>query len=210
MSFTPRRRANRDANAPVSASRTGAALESMKQSWRDAMSRASSPAGGRAVLAMMRDALVEAKVGVSQVRAALDKTRAQLEHERADVETALRRGRMAADIHDDETARVAERYAAKHTERVGMLERKLEAQTSELALAEQELAEMTDQFHAMAGGGSSSAGAGSAPAAAASGPDSPDAALESDLAGLERAADRSAREADAERRLEELKRRMGR
>lgn len=160
---------------------------------------------------MMRDALVEAKVGVSQVRAALDKTRVQLEHERADVETALRRGRLAAEIHDDETARVADRYATKHQERVGMLERKLEAQTSELALAEQELAEMTDQFHAMAsgGGGGASAGATTAPAAGSE-PGSPDAALESDIAGLERAADRSAREADAERRLEELKRRMGR
>lgn len=160
---------------------------------------------------MMRSALVEAKVGVSQVRAALDKTRAQLGHERAEVETAQRRGRMAADIHDDETARVAERYAAKHQERVGMLERKLESQTSELSLAEQELAEMTDQFHAMASGGAS-AGARSAGTASAAGgePDAPDAALESDLAGLERAADRTAREVDAERRLEELKRRMGR
>jgi hypothetical protein len=190
----------------------GAVFESMREAWRDAMSRASSPAEGRAVLAMMRDALVDAKVGVSQVRAAIDKTRVQLEHERSELETAMRRGRMAADIHDDETSRIAERYAAKHRERVGMLERKVEAQTSELSLAEQELSEMTDQFHAMAsGGGATGTGArpgGASPAGA--GLDSPNAGLDADLAGLERAADRSAREADAERRLEELKRRMGR
>lgn len=192
----------------------GAVFESMRKSWRDAMGRASSPAEGRAVLAMMRDALVEAKVGVSQVRAALDKTRVQLEHERAEVQTAVRRGRMASDIHDAETARIAERYAAKHQERVAMLERKLEAQATELSLAEQELSEMTDQFHAMSTGGGTGAGTGPGTGAASSGagsePESPDGALEADLAGLRRAADRSAREADAERRLEELKRRMGR
>ena len=193
-------------------------FESMRQAWRDAMSRASSPSEGRAVLAMMRDALVEAKVGVSQVRAAIDKTRAQLEHERSELDTALRRGRMAADIHDDETARVAERYGAKHRARVGMLERKLEAQTSELLLAERELSEMTDQFQAMASGGG---GVGAVPRAGSAWPatgegegegegEGSEAALNADLAGLERAADRTAREADAERRLEELKRRMGR
>jgi len=184
-------------------------FEGMRQAWRDAMSRASSPSEGRAVLAMMREALVEAKVSVAQVRSALDKTRAQLARERAEVETARRRGRMAAEIRDEETVRVAERYAVKHEERVAMLERKLESQTAELALAEQELAEMAGQYQEMASGGRGAVG--STPSATESPlPESPDASLESDLAGLRRSADRSAREADAERRLEELKRRMGR
>jgi len=188
-------------------------FESMRQAWRDAMSRASSPGEGRAVLAMMREALVEAKVGVSQVRAAIEATRALLAREHTELETAQRRGRMATDIHDDETARVAGRYAAKHADRIAMLERKLEAQTSELALAEQELLEMTEQFHAMAsGGGAGAPGLGGSPSSATTAPQSEpaDAALDADFAGLRRAAEQTAREADAERRLEELKRRMGR
>ena len=189
-------------------------FENMRQAWRDAMSRASSPGEGRAVLAMMRQALVEAKVGVSQVRDALDGTRAQLAREQKELETAERRGRMAAEIRDDETVRIAERYATKHRGRVAMLERKLEAQTSELALAEQELAEMTEQFHAMAAGGGVR-GVGAVPGGAPSATSDPlaestDASLDADLAGLRRAAEQTAREADAERRLEELKRRMGR
>ena len=188
-------------------------FENMRQAWRDAMNRASSPAEGRAVLAMMRQALVDAKVGVSQVRDALDATRAQLAREQRELETAERRGRMAAEIHDEETARIAERYATKHRGRAAMLERKLEAQASELALAEQELAEMTEQFHAMAAGGGVRGAA--MPDGAASASNDPlagstDASLDADLAALRRAAERTAREADAERRLEELKRRMGR
>lgn len=189
----------------------GAVFENMRQAWRDAMSRASSPGEGRAVLAMMREALVEAKVGVSEVRAAIGMTRAQLEHEQTELETARRRGKMAADIHDAETVRLAERYATKHQDRIAMLERKLQAQTSELALAEQELAEMTEQFHSMASGAGLPGVGGPSPSSASSSPsESADASLDADLAGLRRAADRSAREADAERRLEELKRRMGR
>lgn len=184
-------------------------FESMRQAWRDAMSRASSPGEGRAVLAMMRQALVEAKVGVSQVRAAIDATRAQLAHEQKELETAERRGRMAAEIRDGETARIAERYATRHRERVAVLERKLEAQGSELALAEQELEEMTEQFHAMAAGGGAR-GMGVPGGASSATPDPLAESLDADLAGLRRAAEQTAREADAERRLEELKRRMGR
>jgi len=189
-------------------------FENMRQAWRDAMNRASSPAEGRAVLAMMRQALVDAKVGVSQVRDALDATRAQLAREQKELETAERRGRMAAEIHDEETARIAERYATKHRGRAAMLERKLEAQAAELALAEQELAEMTEQFHAMAAGGGGVRGAAMPDGVASASNDplagSTDASLDADLAALRRAAERTAREADAERRLEELKRRMGR
>ena len=56
-------------------------FERLRQSLRDAMSRASSPEEGRAVLAMMRDALVQARMGVHEVRDALRESRAQLAHE---------------------------------------------------------------------------------------------------------------------------------
>ncbi|MGH7718377.1 MAG: hypothetical protein ACREON_05975, partial [Gemmatimonadaceae bacterium] len=62
-------------------------FEKLKQSLRDAMSRASSPEEGRAVLALMREAVVEAKVSVAALRAGVEATRAQLTVERESLGT---------------------------------------------------------------------------------------------------------------------------
>lgn len=165
------------------------------------MSRASTPAEGRAVLAMMRDALVEAKMGLQETRAALEATRAQLELERRELETVRRRGRLAADIRDAETVAVAAQFERRHAERAQVLAQKLAAQESELELVEREVEEMTAQYKTMAMGADAAGPAASGAPTSAPGPD-PDAALR-------RAVDRAAREADAERQLAELKRRMG-
>src|SRR5436309_2419463 len=107
-------------------------------------------------------------------------------------------------------SRVAEPFAAKHRERVGVLERKLAAQREELALAERELSDMQAQLRsaerdrpAMEGERSSEkawrdvqSGGGARP-----GMDLQDELLKSDL-------DRAAREAAAARQLEELKKKM--
>ena len=174
-------------------------FERLRQSLRDAMSRASSPEEGRAVLAMMRDALVQARMGVAEVRDALTETHAQLAHERRELETVRRRRELAAGIHDDETVKVAERFERRHAERIEVLERKLAAQEGELALAQSELDEMDAQYRSMRAGGGPTAAP--PPTADELGPE-PD--------GLGRAIDRAAREAEAERQLNELKRRMGR
>jgi hypothetical protein len=184
-------------------------FEKLRQSVRDAMSRASSPAEGRAVLAMMRDAIVEAKVGVSQIRAALSATRAQLDHERRELETVQRRGQLAVEIHDVETVRIAAQFERRHTERIAVLERKLASQEAELALAEREVEEMTTQLRAMA------AGVNPSVAAEATMPADAEAELDADalrreVDALRRESERAARNAEAERQLEELKRRMGR
>jgi hypothetical protein len=175
-------------------------FERLKRSLRDAMSLASSPEGRLAALAMMREALVEAKMGVSQLRTALEATRAQLARERGELETVQRRGRLAAQINDAETVRVAAQFERRHSERIAVLEGKLSAQEAELELAEREVTEMASQLKAMA------AGAGPAGASTAAPPDDePDAAD-----SLRREVDRAARDAEAERKLAELKRRMGR
>jgi uncharacterized membrane protein len=93
---------------------------------------------------------------------------------------------------------VAGQFEQRHLARVEVLERKLAAQESELALAEREVEEMTAQLRSMAAG----VGPTAAPA--------PELDAEPDLDALERAAQRAARESAAERQLEELKRRMGR
>jgi hypothetical protein len=170
-------------------------FENLRQSLRDAMSRASSPDETRAVLSMMRDALVEAKVAVASLRAELEETRARLVRERNELATVQRRGRMASEIGDEETVRVATQYEKKHGERIVVLERKLQAQEAELTLAEQEMTEMRLQMK--------SAGIAAPDLSAASSMPPVDPADE-----LRRTVDRAAREAEAERKLAELKRRM--
>ena len=175
-------------------------FEHLKQSLRDALAGGSTPAS----VALMRDALVEAKLAVGQSRSARDGTAAQLAHERTELETVRRRGELAAQINDAETVAVAKRYEQKHADRVAMLERKLAALETEVALGESELEEMSTQFKAMAG----SARSGPAPSAPAA-----QAGLderETEHNALRREAEHAARAADADRRLEELKKRMGR
>ena len=174
-------------------------FERLRQSLRDAMSRASSPEEGRAVLAMMRDALVQARMGVAEVREALRESRTHLAHEQKELATVRRRRELAAGISDTETVEVADRFERRHLERIAVLERKISAQESELALAQSELDEMNAQYRTMqAGGGPTMA---PPPAGEGIGPE-PDT--------LRRDMDRAAREAEAERQLSELKRKMGR
>jgi hypothetical protein len=176
-------------------------FERLRDSLRDALSRASSPQG-RAALAQMRDALVQAKVGLADLRDAIARTRRRLEQERAELETVRRRGKLAAGIADAETVRLAEQYERKHAERVTVLEKKLAAQEEELALAETEIDEMNGQLRAALAGVVPPGGMPNA---------MPDPLEEEKAASdaLRRDLDRTAREAAAARQLDELKRRMG-
>lgn len=167
-----------------------------------------SDQASRARARMMREALVDAKVGLSQSRAARDSVSAQLERERTELATVRRRGQLAAGINDAETVRLATEYERKHTERIVVLEKKLAALEQEVALVERETAEMTAQLKRLTG----AADVGAPAAAGVAGEDAnenPDAGDLSELDSLRRTADRSARDADAERRLADLKRRMG-
>ena len=175
-------------------------FEQLKQALRDALAGGSTPAS----VAMMRDALVEAKVAVGQSREARDGMAAQLAHEQSELETVRRRGQLAAQISDAETVEIAARFEKKHAERVEMLVRKRAALETEVAIGERELDEMTVQFRAMQAAAKMPA-APSAPAAQA-GLDE----RETEHNALRREAERAARASDAERRLEELKRQMGR
>jgi hypothetical protein len=162
----------------------------------------------RARARMMREALVDAKVGLSQSRAARDAVLAQLERERTELATVRRRGQLAAGISDGETMRLAAEYERRHSERITVLETKLSALEQEVALAERETAEMTAQLKQLTGMGDT--GAPPAPEESSHGAgEKTEASDLSELDALRRTADRSARDADAERRLADLKRRMG-
>lgn len=145
----------------------------------------------------MREAVIEAKVGIRTMREALERTEAKTASERKQFADAERRGRMAEGIGDQETATVAQRFAARHAERLAVLERKLAVQRDELALAERELESMLRQLReAEAGFDTAKRSFGTA------------AQLEEELLKAEQ--DQAAREADIDAQLERLKKRMGR
>lgn len=87
----------------------------------------------------LRGALVEFKVALDQLREGLVRTERELEQARRDLADYERRGRLAADIGDAETAQVAEEFTGRTRERVDLLERKVIVQRDEVAIAEREL-----------------------------------------------------------------------
>ena len=100
----------------------------------------------RARAAALREALLEAKVGVSTMRSALASTERELALERSHLADAERRGRLAAEVPDPETVAVAERFVVRHRERVSVLERKLVVQRDELVLVEREVVDMLNEY----------------------------------------------------------------
>jgi len=152
----------------------------------------------------MREAVVDARVAVQEIQDAALRTDRELATERQRLADAERRGRLAAEIQDQETVSVAERFTAKHRERIGVLERKLAAQREELALAQRELEDMQAQLKAAGTAGPSTERAWrdiEEAGGARPGTDLQDELLKSDM-------DRAAREDAAARQLEELKKKM--
>lgn len=186
----------------------------IRQALRDLLQGNVPPEGRRELLHVMKDTLVRARLAIDDLREGVAATRKRLERERGDLETVKRRKSLAEGISDTETVTIAARFEAQHAERVAVLERKLEAQESELTLVERELAEMTQQYRAAAAGVGSGMRSGAVPAAdpaglESEGVDDATASLNRELDGLHRSQRRAAAEADADARLAELKRRMG-
>jgi hypothetical protein len=133
-----------------------AVFESLKARLERLLQQHSRP-DHRARAAALREALLEAKVGVSTMRNALATSERELASERLQLSDAERRRQLAAELPDAETVGVAERFAQRHRERIEVLERKLAVQRDELALAEREAAEMLAEFRsARTAGGSGS------------------------------------------------------
>ncbi|MGD2135381.1 MAG: hypothetical protein PVF27_04435 [Gemmatimonadales bacterium] len=113
---------------------------------RQALEAALAAADPGGVSPKMREAVLEAKVSIGRMQEGVEETEQRLARERQQLADAERRGRLARGIQDTETAEVAERFAAKHGERVQVLQQKLEAQRTELALAEREYGGMKQQL----------------------------------------------------------------
>lgn len=108
----------------------------------DQLLRDRSRTDPRAYAAGMREALLEAKVGLARMAEAIAMCEEELVAERKQLEDAERRGRLAAAVPDRETVVIAERFAARHRGRVEVLMRKVVVQRDELELVRREVEEM--------------------------------------------------------------------
>src|SRR5690606_28112399 len=80
----------------------------------------------------LREALVEFKAALGELEGSLRETEQELEIARRNLVDYQRRGQMAAEIGDQETARIADEYLAKARERIDLLERKVLVQRDEV------------------------------------------------------------------------------
>ncbi|MCU0620836.1 MAG: hypothetical protein MUC69_04955 [Gemmatimonadales bacterium] len=120
-------------------------FEQLKSRLERILAEATPVADRREATASLRDALVEMRAAVAGLRQALASSERELAAERQALADAERRGTLAGEIGDDETVEVAARFAERHRTRVEVLARKVAVQHEELALAEQEMAELSDR-----------------------------------------------------------------
>lgn len=172
-------------------------FQEFKRAWKQAVDNfwreleADSEAGAGAAyreVARVRNQLDELEAEISG-------TRQRLSHEREQIKVCVRRERLAREIQDAETARVAAEYRVRHEERASVLEQKLNALEAERGLCRRDLAEMEKALQE-----------GRVSSARAELEDLDRHPQEDEFRNLED----SARSQTAEERLEELKRRMGR
>lgn len=180
-------------------------FEQLRRSFEDLLNRATKPEDRRQIVSRMKDTLVQARLGLDDLRDGLTKAQRKLEAERRELSTVKRRKDLAIGINDTETATIAERFEKQHAERVTVLEEKIAVMSREVELAEREVEEMKVEIRrAMA-----------APASAASFPpedplvDPQEARARDELDAMARNQARASRDEDAARRLDELKRKMG-
>lgn len=183
-------------------------FDSFRRSFDDLLARATRPEERRLVASRMKDTLVQARVGIDEMRESLGKARQRLTLEEKELETVTRRKQLAEGINDRETVDIATKYEEMHTERVQILRQKVSVQEAELAMAERDVEQMTAELRAVMNGTDPRA---PAPAIDTSDldPNAEAAKLGDEIDSLGRARARADRESDADRRLEELKRKMG-
>jgi hypothetical protein len=144
----------------------------------------------------LHDALLDLKVALKDLQDATARTEREIRSERDQLAAAERRGRLAQDINDAETARIAVEFSDRHRQRIDLLERKLAVQRDEQAIAQREYETLAERYRAAKQGIPSS----SEPTPAAS--DDGSEQLRSRL-------DRRAVESAVDAQLEMLKKKMG-
>jgi len=160
----------------------------------------------------LREAMIELKVGLRAMHDGIGPTQRELTEERRHLADVERRGELAAAIPDEETVRVAGEFAAKHRERIALLERKLTVQQEEIVIAERDLDELRRRFKAATMGLEDDGTLASVNEAwrdlEAAGGQRPETDLEGEL--LKSDMDRKSKEAAVNEQLAYLKRKMKR
>lgn len=142
----------------------------------------------------MSDAIEDARGAFTRAIEELEWADARFAEEDRAESACRRRAELARGIGDEDTARIAERFARRHAERSDMLRRKCALLREEAALWRRDVDEMLAVYQQEGAGAAESTGA------APSGPGPADP-LGAEFTRL----DDTAREREAERRLEELK-----
>lgn len=98
------------------------------------------------VIRAMREELVETRARISELETLLTSQLRQADREREAARTAERRAAKAAEIGDRETVEVANRFAARHRQRMEVLVIKAEATQAELRQQRDESAHGVEQL----------------------------------------------------------------
>jgi hypothetical protein len=102
-------------------------FEHLRQSLNELLDRATKPEDRRTIVARMKNTLVQATIGLDDLRNAHRMLEKKLEMERKELETVKRRRELAVGINDAETVKVAERFEKQHQEKVALMEEKLDS-----------------------------------------------------------------------------------
>jgi hypothetical protein len=189
-------------------------FDDVRRAFRELLHGNATPEERRSALAEMKETLVLARMGLDDLRKAVEVTRTRVAAERRELETVRRRRTLAEGIKDQETVDVATRFERQLQDKIAVFEKKLEAQEAELAYTEREISEMTAEMKAAAAGARfGPVGAPVDPPLGAE-PTDPDVdvggeRLSGELDRLARERRRAEADAAADERLAALKRRMG-
>lgn len=165
----------------------------------DRIFAAGNRTSSREQAAGLREALIEFKIGIGQVRESLTRSERELDVARREAADYARRGQLAGEIDDKETVRIADEYATKARERVDLLERKVIVLRDELQMAERDYEETKQRFQSASRG---------APLDAPATPDP--LATPGEMSSTDRIMmDHRAKEAAVEAQLEHLKKKLG-
>jgi phage shock protein A len=116
------------------------------QAFRDELSHRDPEDQVAELLTAMRKELVATRAAIPEGEAHLARVRADLERERELLAQCERRRDLAKRIHDRETVQVAEEFAARHRDRVGVFEQKVAAAEADLELLRREAAAMKARY----------------------------------------------------------------
>ena len=94
-------------------------FDGFRRSFDDLLARATRPEERRAVASRMKDTLVQARLGLDDLRDGLAKARERLSREERELETVRRRKQLAEGIGDRETSELAAKYEQMHSRTSG-------------------------------------------------------------------------------------------